>query len=128
MQIPEGFEAFTAKILKEKPKIAKLLKKLGYNPSEKQIILLAKALYGLKQSPREWQLKLKTLLGELGFKPLVSDSAVFYNPENGIFIVTFVDDCLLIGPKLSEINAVKKKIAKEYVIEDRGPAAYFLGV
>jgi len=90
--------------------------------------LFAKALYGLKQSFRKWQFKLKTLLRELGFKPLILDSAVFYNPENGIFIVTFVDDCLFIGFKLSEINTVKKKIAKEYVIEDRGPAAYFLGV
>jgi len=90
--------------------------------------LLSKALYGLKQSFREWQLKLKTLLGKLGFKLLVLDSAVFYNPESGIFIVTFINDCLLIGPKLSEINTVKRKIAKEYVIEDRGLAAYFLGV
>ncbi len=85
-------------------------------------------LYGLKQSFREWQLKFKTLLGELSFKPLVLNSAVFYNLESGIFIVTFVDDCLFIGFKLSEINVVKRKIAKEYVIEDRGLAAYFFGV
>ena len=90
--------------------------------------MFAKALYGLKQSLKEWQLKLKTLLGELGFKPLVSDFAVFYNPENGIFIVTFMDDYLLIGPKFNEINIVKKKIAKEYIIEDRGPTVYFFGV
>ena len=128
MQIPESFKAFTVKILKEKPKIARLFKKLGYNLFEKQIILFVKALYGLKQSLREWQLKFKTFLGELGFKPLVSDSAVFYNPENGIFIVMFVDDCLFIGLKFSEINVVKRKIAKEYAIEDRGPAAYFLKV
>jgi len=31
MQIPEGFEAFAVKISKEKPKIARLFKKLGYN-------------------------------------------------------------------------------------------------
>ncbi len=42
--------------------------------------------------------------------------------------MTFIDDCLLIDPKLSEINTVKKKIAKEYTIKDRGPTAYFLGV
>ncbi len=87
-----------------------------------------KTLYDLKQSPKKWQLKLKTLLGELGFKPLVSDSAVFYNPNNDIFIMTFVDDYLFIGPNINEINAVKRKIAKEYIIEDRGPATYFLGV
>ncbi len=67
------------------------------------------------------------LLSELGFKPLVLDSTVFYNPENGIFIMTFVDDCLLIGPKLNEINTIKKKIVKEYVIKDRGFTAHFLG-
>ena len=48
MQIPEGFEAFVAKISKEKLKIARLFKKLGYNFFEKQIILFVKALYGLK--------------------------------------------------------------------------------
>ncbi len=128
MQIPEGFKAFTVKISKEKPKIAKLFKKLGYNLFERQIILFIKALYNLKQSLREWQFKFKTFLSELGFKPLVSDSAVFYNLDNGIFIVTFIDDCLFIGLNISEINVVKRKIAKEYIIEDRGPAIYFLGV
>ncbi len=128
MQILKDFEAFTIKISKEKPKIVKLFKKLGYNPSEKQIILFTKALYGLKQSSREWQLKFKTLLGELGFKLLVSNSTVFYNLKNGIFIMIFVDNCLFIGLKFNEINVVKRKIAKKYIIEDRGPTAYFLRV
>ncbi len=128
MQIPKGFETFVVKISKEKPKIAKLFKKLGYNSFEKQIILFAKALYGLKQSLKEWQLKLKTFLSELGFKPLISDSVVFYNLDNSIFIVTFVDNCLFIGFNINEINVVKRKIAKEYIIKDRGPAIYFLEV
>src|SRR6266566_5513648 len=128
MQIPKGFETFATKILKEKPKIAKLLKKLGYNPSEKQIILFAKALYSLKQSPKKWQLKFKTLLNELGFKPLISDSVVFYNLDNGIFIVTFVDDYLFISPNINKINVIKRKIAKKYIIKNRSPVTYFLGV
>ncbi|SRR6266566_2102155 len=118
MQILEGFKAFATKISKEKSKIVKLLKKLGYNPSEKQIILFVKMLYGLKQSFKKWQFKFKTLLDELGFKPLVSNFAVFYNLENDIFIITFVDDCLIIDLKFNEINVVKRKIAKEYIIED----------
>jgi len=48
MQILKGFEAFVVKISKEKPKIARFFKKLGYNLFEKQIILFAKMLYGLK--------------------------------------------------------------------------------
>ncbi len=68
------------------------------------------------------------LLSELGFKSLVSDFAVFYNLYNGIFIVTFVDNCLFISFNINEINVVKRKIAKEYIIKDRGPAAYFFEV
>jgi len=42
--------------------------------------------------------------------------------------VTFVNDYLFIGSNINEINVVKRKIAKEYIIEDRSPAAYFLEV
>ncbi len=38
----------------------------------------------------------------------------------------FIDNCLLIGSKFSEINTVKKKIVKKYIIEDRSLVAYFL--
>ena len=53
IQTPKDFKTFTTKISKEKPKIAKLFKKLNYNPSKKQIILFIKALYSLKQSLKE---------------------------------------------------------------------------
>ena len=42
--------------------------------------------------------------------------------------MTFVDACLFIRLEINEINAVKRKIAKEYVIKDRSLAVYFLGV
>ena len=87
--------------------------------------MLVKALYGLKQSLKKWQFKLKTLLNELGFKPLNSDSTIFYNPDNSIFIMTFVDDYLFIGPNISKINVVKRKIVKEYVIKRPRPRYLF---
>jgi len=64
----------------------------------------------------------------LGFKPLVLNSAVFYNPNSGIFIMMFVDDYLFIGLNINKINVVKWKITKKYTIEDRGPTIYFLRV
>jgi reverse transcriptase-like protein len=70
----------------------------------------------------------KSLLLSEGFKPLISDSAVFYNPKLGIFIVTYVDDCLIIGKSLKDINSLKKRLAKVYALEDIGPASLFLGV
>ncbi|KAK2074641.1 hypothetical protein P8C59_008835 [Phyllachora maydis] len=124
MEIPEGLLDLAA----SNKAIYKLLLKYGYNPSTPNIIKLSKALYSLKQSPREWQDKLKILLKSLGYLPLILDLGVFYNAKTCHFIVTYVDDCLFIGPNIGYITDLKKRLNKVYAIEDLGPAAYFLGV
>ncbi|KAK2073296.1 hypothetical protein P8C59_007585 [Phyllachora maydis] len=124
MEIPKGLLDLAA----FNKAIYKLLLKYGYNPSTPNIIKLSKALYGLKQSPREWQDKLKILLKSLGYLPLISDPGVFYNAKTCYFIVTYVDDCLFIGPDIGYITDLKKRLNKVYAIEDLGPAVYFLGV
>ncbi|KAK2067928.1 hypothetical protein P8C59_001627 [Phyllachora maydis] len=123
MEIPKGLLDLAA----SNKAIYKLLLKYSYNPSTPNIIKLSKALYGLKQSPREWQDKLKILLKSLGYLPLISDPGVFYNAKTCHFIVTYVDDCLFIGPNIGYITDLKKRLNKVYAIEDLGPAAYFLG-
>ncbi|KAK2069244.1 hypothetical protein P8C59_003841 [Phyllachora maydis] len=87
--------------------IYKLLLKYGYNPSTPNIIKLSKAL---------------------GYLPLISDPGVFYNAKTCHFIVTYIDNCLFIGPNIGYITDLKKRLNKVYAIEDLGPAAYFLGV
>ncbi|KAK2069123.1 hypothetical protein P8C59_003728 [Phyllachora maydis] len=124
MEIPEGLLDLAA----FNKAIYKLLLKYSYNPSTPNIIKLSKALYGLKQSPREWQDKLKILLKSLGYLPLISDPGVFYNAKTCHFIVTYIDDCLFIGPNIGYITDLKKRLNKVYAKEDLGPAAYFLGV
>ncbi|KAK2069310.1 hypothetical protein P8C59_003901 [Phyllachora maydis] len=79
--------------------IYKLLLKYGYNPSTPNMIKLSKALY-----------------------------EVFYNAKTCHFIVTYMDNCLFIGPNIGYITDLKKRLNKVYAIEDLGPAAYFLGV
>ncbi|KAK2066203.1 hypothetical protein P8C59_000038 [Phyllachora maydis] len=79
--------------------IYKLLLKYGYNPSTPNIIKLSKALY-----------------------------RVFYNAKTCHFIVTYIDDCLFIGPDIGYITDLKKRLNKVYTIEDLGPAAYFLDI
>ncbi|KAK2066939.1 hypothetical protein P8C59_000717 [Phyllachora maydis] len=124
IEIPEGLLDLAA----SNKAIYKLLLKYGYNPSTPNIIKLSKALYGLKQSPREWQDKLKILLKSLGYLPFISDPGVFYNAKTCYFIVTYIDDCLFIGPNIGYITDLKKRLNKVYAIEDLGPAAYFLGL
>ena len=59
---------------------------------------------------------------------MVSDSATYYSSKDGIFIISHVDDCLLVGPSIKKINALKKSLSKAYDIEDLGSVKYFLGV
>jgi reverse transcriptase-like protein len=42
--------------------------------------------------------------------------------------VTYIDDYLIIGKSLKDINSLKKQLAKVYTLEDIGPASLFLGV
>ncbi|KAK2072788.1 hypothetical protein P8C59_007123 [Phyllachora maydis] len=124
MEIPKGLLDLAA----SNKAIYELLLKYGYNPSTPNIIKLSKALYSLKQSLREWQDKLKILLKSLGYLPLILDPGVFYNAKTCHFIVTYIDDCLFIGPNIGYITDLKKQLNKVYAIEDLGPAAYFLGM
>ncbi|KAK2068600.1 hypothetical protein P8C59_003232 [Phyllachora maydis] len=108
IEIPEGLLDLAA----SNKAIYKLLLKYGYNPSTLNIIKLSKALYSLKQSPREWQDKLKILLKSLGYLPLISDLGVFYNAKTCYFIVTYIDNCLFIGPNIGYITDLKKRLNK----------------
>ncbi|KAK2073967.1 hypothetical protein P8C59_008204 [Phyllachora maydis] len=71
--------------------IYKLLLKYGYNPSTPNIIKLSKALYNL---------------------------GVFYNAKTCHFIVTYIDDCLFIGPDIGYITHLKKRLNKSQYIEE----------
>ncbi|KAK2072064.1 hypothetical protein P8C59_006441 [Phyllachora maydis] len=114
MEIPKGLLDLVA----SNKAIYKLLLKYSYNPSTPNIIKLSKALYSPKQSPREWQNKLKILLKSLGYLPLISDPGVFYNAKTCHFIVTYIDDCLFIGPDIGYISNLKKRLNKLQYIEE----------
>ncbi|KAK2068500.1 hypothetical protein P8C59_003134 [Phyllachora maydis] len=86
IEIPKGLLDLAA----SNKAIYKLLLKYGYSPSTPNIIKLSKALYSLKQSPRE----------------------VFYNAQTCHFIVTYIDNCLFIGPDIGYITDIKKQLNK----------------
>ena len=53
---------------------------------------------------------------------------MYYNSTTGLFVITYMDDCLIIGPSSLAINRLKAAISKVYEIEDRGDATLFLGI
>ena len=53
---------------------------------------------------------------------------MYINPKERLFVITFVDDCIIIGPNKKNIRALKAQLGLKYAIEDQGPASYFLSV
>lgn len=97
-----------------------------YDPS--YIIQLMNPLYGLKQAGATWQARIKAILKQLGFIALVSDDAIYLNPETGDIIASYVDDFLLFSADKERLTKLTKAIAEIVTIKDLGEADWFLGV
>jgi len=91
---------------------------------------LHKALYGLKQAPRSWFQKLSTTLQNFGFHSTKSDNSLFvrYTSAYTIFILIYVDDIIITGSSLHEVQKLISKLSSCFALKDLGPLHYFLGV
>ena len=70
---------------------------------------LKKSLYGLKQAPRAWNAKITQQLCKMGFTVCKSDSSLFIQKGRlgPVSILLYVDDLVITGADLDEINRVK---------------------
>lgn len=98
----------------------------GFNFDDGYVLKVLKAVYGLRQSPRAWEMKLKELMATAGYTPLKSDTSVYTNGTTHIGV--YVDDCLLVSPKLDEITVWKKKMADNCKVKDLGELHHILGM
>ena len=98
--------------------------------SEKCYVLkLNKNLYGLKQGSLHFYEKLKASLVDRGFKPSDIDTCLYIG--NGIIILTYVDDCIIVGPSMDRIDSFinSMKTGKEkFLLIDKGDINKFLGI
>ena len=53
---------------------------------------------------------------------------MYINLKERFFVITFINNCIIIGFNKKNIKALKAQLRLKYAIEDRGPASYFLGV
>lgn len=64
---------------------------------ENKVYRLHKALYGLRQEPRAWNIKLKTILKELGFSNCAKEPSLFRKQvkERLLLVAVYVDGLLV---------------------------------
>ncbi|GJY95026.1 ribonuclease H-like domain-containing protein [Tanacetum coccineum] len=88
-------------------------------------------LYGdLEEAPRQWNAKLTTTLIENGFSQSKYDYSLYTKSDKGVFLalLVYVDDIIITGNSVSEIEKFKVFLKSKFMIKDLGKLKYFLGI
>ncbi|GKC34259.1 ribonuclease H-like domain-containing protein, partial [Tanacetum coccineum] len=88
-------------------------------------------LYGdLEEAPRQWNAKLTSTLIENGFSQSKSDYSLYTKSDKGVFLalLVYVDDIIITGNSVSEIEKFKVFLKSKFMIKDLGKLKYFLGI
>ncbi|GJY53568.1 ribonuclease H-like domain-containing protein [Tanacetum coccineum] len=98
--------------------------------NENKVCKLKKSLYGLKQAPRKWNEKLVGVLSECGFTQSLNDHSLFVKSFDNVFIsiLVYVDDIIISGNHLNEINMFKSFLSSKFQFKGLGKLKYFLGI
>ena len=92
---------------------------------------LKQSFYGLKQSLRAWFERFtRTIKGHNFIQGQTNHTLFFWHLSNGkiTILIVYVDDIILIGNDLEEMERFKDVMAREFEIKDLGPLRYFLGM
>ncbi|GKA67384.1 ribonuclease H-like domain-containing protein [Tanacetum coccineum] len=98
--------------------------------NKNKVCKLVKSLYGLKQAPRKWNEKLVSILKENGFVQSSNDHSLFTKSKSNKFIalLVYVDDIVITGNCVDEIDKFKIFLKSKFKIKDLGHLKYFLGI
>jgi hypothetical protein len=97
---------------------------------EHKVCKLTKSLYGLKQAPKQWHQKFDQVVLANGYKINESDKCIYSKFHNGkgVMICLYVDDMLIFGTDLNEVEKTKSFLSKSFDMKDLGEADVILGI
>ena len=93
------------------------------------VLKLNTSLYGLKQAGYNWFAKLSNGLQDRSFVQSNIDPCVFFGHK--CIVLTYVDDCILIGDLQDRINALVMSLYnrdENFALQDKGSINKYLGV
>ena len=96
-----------------------------------KVCRLKKALYGLKQSPRAWFGRFTKAMIAMEYKQSQGDHTLFikhFDHGKITALLVYVDDIIITGDNMEEIEVLKKCLAKEFEVKDLSKLKYFLGI
>ncbi|CAI7889562.1 unnamed protein product [Closterium sp. NIES-53] len=113
-----------------KPTTLRTLLTEGFDDGSGRVLRLKKSLYKLKQAPRQWYLKLRGVLEEIGFTPSTADHSLFMlgEGEQRSFMVVYVDDILIFSPSSDLVKEVMLKLKDKFKCKALGDVNFYLGI
>ena len=108
MEVPKGFEKFYDPVL--------------------YVLYLLKTLYGLKQSAKQFWRMLLRAFRSMGFQKSKIDPCLYHKwTEEGLVLwVSWVDDCLVVGPK-EAMEKAKEEFQQRFDCDDVGGMDEYIG-
>lgn len=102
----------------------------GVNCATGMVLKLNKSLYGLKQASKCWNERINEFLLGLDFQRSDNDYCLYYKGKNDnlIYLLLYVDDMILTGPKIESIDECICDLKKEFDLKDQGMLKHFLGL
>jgi len=99
-------------------------------PTPKHVCKLHQSLYGLHYAGRHWHAKLSSFLISHNYILSFADLSFFSKSDKTqqIVIIVYVDDLVLSGNNIEEINNITKVLHQHFHIKNLGDLTYFLGL
>lgn len=98
----------------------------GFNCKNK-IFKLKKALYGLKQAPLVWNATFTEFIKMRGFQPFKTEQCLFKKTESELILGIYVDDGIIVGNDIKEIDQLIKELEREFKIKVSHKINNFVG-
>lgn len=97
--------------------------------SDSKICKLHKYLYGLKQASGQWYSKLSSYLISIGYSQSQADHSLYVKTTSHSFtaLLVYVDDIVLVGDSIDEIQFVKHQLDYKFKIKNLGQLRLFPG-
>jgi hypothetical protein len=99
----------------------------GFNDGTKKVCKLYKSIYGLKQAPRCWNERFKRFSESCELYQSSSDPCLFYNEDNSLLLIVYVDDGIIIAKDEEIARQFLKKLETEFCVTVEA-ANHYLGM
>lgn len=100
------------------------------NLPEGKVCQLKKAIYGLKRAPKYWNEKFHEFMSTQNFIKSENDHCLYFRitDQFKIYVLIYVDDLIITGSNVKEIDNLKVEMMKNFKMKDLGLISYYLGI